>query len=128
MNPLAAPRCDSSNPGGASDAGSTGRASSVATMGSKVTYTGSTFGGPNKSVALSATVTDALGRPLAGVVVTFKLGSQTKTATTDATGVAATTLVLTQKPGLYPLTASWPGIANQYLPASTSILFSLNKK
>ena len=100
----------------------------VVAMGSKLTYTGSTFGSPNKSVALSATVTDALGRPLSGQVVTFKVGSQTASATTNASGVAATTLVLTQKPGIYPLTASWPGIANEYLPASASSSFSLNKK
>jgi hypothetical protein len=101
---------------------------SVAPMASKLAYTGSTFGGPNKSVALSATVTDALGGALSGVVVTFKLGSQTVMATTNGTGVAATTLVLTQKPGIYAITASWPGVTNEYLPASASSSFSLNKK
>jgi hypothetical protein len=77
---------------------------------------------------VSAKVVDALGRPLAGYVVTFVIGSQQTTATTNSSGVAATTIVLNQKPGFYPLTASWPGDSGKYLGDSTSAQFSLNKK
>ena len=100
----------------------------VSPMASQITYTGGLKGAPNKATSVSAKVVDALGRPLAGYVVTFVIGSQTTTATTNASGVAATTIVLTQKPGFYPLTASWPGDPGKYLGDSTSAQFSLKKK
>jgi PKD repeat protein len=100
----------------------------VSAMASKITYTGGLKGAPNKPTAVSAKVVDALGRPLAGYMVTFVIGTQSKTAVTDANGVAATTITLTQKPGFYQLTASWPGDAGKYLGDSTSAQFSLNKK
>lgn len=100
----------------------------VSSMASTITYTGGLKGAPNKATAVSATVLDALGRPLAGYVVTFVIGSQSATATTNASGIAATQIVLTQKPGFYPLTASWSGDPGKYLGATTSAQFSLNKK
>ncbi|MDT4939528.1 MAG: hypothetical protein QOG80_3199 [Pseudonocardiales bacterium] len=100
----------------------------VSAMGTNLVYTGTLSGSPNKSVPLSAKLTDNLGRPLAGRVITFVLGSQTTTATTNASGVAATTLVLNQKPNRYSLTVSWPGAAGTYSPSSQSVSFSLNKK
>ncbi|HEX2893665.1 MAG TPA: Ig-like domain repeat protein, partial [Marmoricola sp.] len=100
----------------------------VSSMASTITYTGGLKGAPNKAVAVSAKVVDALGRPLGGYPVTFVLGSQSATATTDSSGVAATQIVLNQKPAYYPLTASWAGDPGKYLGASTSTQFSLNKK
>ena len=101
---------------------------SVAADASVLTYTGGLKGAPNKDTAVSAKLTDSLGRPLAGKVVTFAIGSQSVSATTNASGVAATTIKLTQKPGFYPLTASWPGVAGAYLDDSVALQFSLNKK
>ncbi|HET6165325.1 MAG TPA: PKD domain-containing protein [Marmoricola sp.] len=100
----------------------------VSPMASTITYTGGLKGAPNKATSVSARVVDALGRPLGGYVVTFVIGSQSKTAVTNASGVAATTITLTQKPGFYPLTASWAGDPGKYLGDSTSAQFSLNKK
>jgi len=100
----------------------------VSAMASKITYTGGLKGAPNKPTAVSAKVVDALGRPLAGYTVTFVIGTQSKTAVTDANGVAATTITLIQKPGFYQLTASWPGDPGKYLGDSTTAQFSLNKK
>ena len=100
----------------------------VSEMASKITYTGGVSGAPNKATAVSAKVVDALGRPLSGYVVTFVVGSQSVTAITNSNGVAATTLTLNQKPGFYPLTASWAGDPGKYLGDSTSAQFSLNKK
>lgn len=100
----------------------------VSAMASKITYTGGLSGAPNKFTTLSASVVDALGRPLGGYVVTFVVGSQSITATTNSNGVASGQLKLTQKPGFYPLTASWTGDAGKYLGSSTSAQFSLNKK
>jgi hypothetical protein len=100
----------------------------VSPMASKITYTGGLKGAPNKATAVSAKVVDALGRPLGGYVVTFTIGSQSVTATTNSAGVAASQIVLNQKPGFYPLTASWAGDPGKYLGDSTSAQFSLNKK
>jgi PKD repeat protein len=100
----------------------------VSPMASTITYTGGLKGAPNKATSVSAKVVDALGRPLAGYPVTFVIGSQQTTATTNSSGVAATTITLNQKPGFYPLTASWPGDSGKYLGDSTSAQFSLNKK
>lgn len=100
----------------------------VSPMASTITYTGGLKGAPNKATAISAKVVDALGRPLGGYVVTFVIGSQSATATTNSSGVAATQIVLNQKPGFYPLTASWTGDPGKYLGASTAAQFSLNKK
>lgn len=100
----------------------------VSAMASSITYTGGLKGAPNKPTAVSAKVVDALGRPLAGYVVTFVIGSQSAVATTNASGVAATSITLSQKPGFYPLTASWAGDPGKYLGDSTGAQFSLNKK
>jgi PKD repeat protein len=100
----------------------------VSAMASKITYTGGLKGAPNKATAVSAKVVDALGRPLGGYVVTFVIGSQSVSATTNSSGVAATSIVLTQKPGFYPLTVSWAGDPGKYLGDSTSAQFSLNKR
>src|SRR5213075_2698827 len=74
---------------------------------SAIVYTGALNGGPNKIVALSATLTDGLGRALAGKTIVFNLGTQSASAVTDANGNAATGLKLTLKNGKYPLTATW---------------------
>jgi PKD repeat protein len=100
----------------------------VSAMASKITYTGGLKGAPNKATSVSAKVVDALGRPLGGYLVTFVIGSQSVTATTNTSGVAATQIVLTQKPGFYPLTVSWAGDPGKYLGDSASAQFSLNKK
>jgi PKD repeat protein len=100
----------------------------VSAMASHLTYTGGLKGAPNKAVAVSAKVVDALGRPLAGYPVTFTIGTQSVTASTNAAGVATTQIVLTQKPAFYTLTASWAGDAGKYLGDSATAQFSLNKK
>jgi len=100
----------------------------VAPMATSLAYTGSTTGGPNKTVPVSAALTDVLGRVLAGEPVTITLGSQTVSGITDATGSFATTLKLSQKPGTYPITVSWPGEVGHYSAATTNGTFHLNKK
>lgn len=96
-----------------------------------VTYTGVLNGGPNKKVNLSAVLVDSQNKPLANRVIAFKLGSQTASATTNASGVAATTLMLNQKNGSYPLTATFTPVgadANLYLDSVASATFKLQVK
>ncbi len=100
----------------------------VTSMASAIVYTGTLSSKPNAKIPLSATVTDVLGRPIANQTVTFVIGSQTVTAQTDANGVASTALKLTLKPGTYPVSVSWAGIAGRYAGAAWSGSFKLNTK
>jgi PKD repeat protein len=65
-------------------------------------------------------------RPIVGRSITFKLGSQTMTATTDSRGVASTRATVTQRMGLYAVTATFtPGgtDAQQYKGSSMALPF-----
>lgn len=100
----------------------------VDAMASTVTWTGSLTGKPNKEAPLSAKLVDALGRPLAGYEVTFRIGAQSVNATTNASGVATATIKLSQKPGSYAVQVSWPGDAGRYLADDWMGTFKLNTK
>ena len=96
-----------------------------------ISYTGTTSGGPNKTVVLSALLKDATGTALAGRQVVFVLGSQQVQATTGASGIASASLKLTQKNGTYPLTATWApsgADANRYVGSAASATFKLQAK
>jgi PKD repeat protein len=101
---------------------------SVGLKATSVTYTGALTGGPNKTITLSAIVKDASGTPLSGVTVNFVLGSQSASAVTDASGLAATSLKLAQKNGTYTLTATYGGTAGKYSGSGTSATFKLQAK
>jgi hypothetical protein len=75
-----------------------------------LTYTGDTTATYGGSTTLSATLTQAGGTPLAGRTVTFTLGSQTCTATTDADGLVTCTIAdVTQDAGATTVVASYGG-------------------
>jgi hypothetical protein len=96
-----------------------------------VTYTGALTGGPNKTISLSAVLVDSQNHPLAGKVIAFKLGSQSASATTNASGVAATTLALNQRNASYTLTATYTTMGadtNLYLGSVASATFKLQVK
>lgn len=96
-----------------------------------VTYTGALNGGPNKTISLSAILVDSQNNPLAGKVIAFHLGSQSASATTNASGVAATTLTLNQKNATYTLTATFtpsPADSTFYLGSIASATFKLQVK
>jgi PKD domain-containing protein len=103
---------------------------SVSRMPSSVTYSGATSGGPNKTVALTAKLVDAQNRPLAGKSILFQLGVQSASAVTGATGIATTSLKLTQKNGSYALTTTWTPTAvdgTQWTGASATQTFVIGK-
>jgi hypothetical protein len=87
-----------------------------------LTYTGPNTANSSKTVALSATVVDDLGQPVAGRVVTFTLGTQSISATTDSSGVAVATIKLNQKHGTYTVSASYGG-DGKYIASSDSRSF-----
>jgi hypothetical protein len=101
----------------------------IARKATTTTYTGAKTGGPNKEVVLSAVLTDATGKPLAGKTVTFQLGSQGPlNATTNSSGAASTTLKLSQKNGTYTVSATYAGDADYYLGSSQGVIFKLQAK
>src|SRR5262249_11889294 len=90
-------------------------------------YTGPTSSAPSKSVTLTADLVDEYGQAVAGKKVTFTLGSQTATGTTDAAGKASAVIKLTQKPGSYPASASLAPGAARSNDASDSDTFVIGK-
>ncbi|MGZ8513465.1 MAG: PKD domain-containing protein, partial [Candidatus Limnocylindrales bacterium] len=104
---------------------------SISRKATSVTYTGALNGGPNKTITLSAVLKDATGKALASRTITFVLGTQTVSAVTNGSGVASTSLKLSQKNGKYPLTATWTpsGVdAGDYTGSAASASFSLQAK
>ena len=112
-------------------AGPSTAAFTVTQKATTTTYTGALTGGPNKTIVLSATLVDASVKPLAGRTIAFVLGSQAASATSDASGVASTSLKLTQKNGTYPLTATYVPAGQdvaEYLGSAASATFKLQSK
>ena len=66
-----------------------------------LTYNGDTDEQYSDSVNLSATlIDDVSGSGVQGKTITFNIGSQSTTAVTDGSGIAAATLILTQDPAV----------------------------
>ncbi|MBA3499294.1 MAG: PKD domain-containing protein [Myxococcota bacterium] len=107
------------------DGGASGELFAVSRIATALSYTGSLVGGPNKTVNLSTKLVDALDRPLAGKLVSFQLGTQSASATTDANGIATASLKLAQKNGQYQLTTSYAGNASQWTSASSSVNYTI---
>jgi hypothetical protein len=98
---------------------------SVTKDGTILTYTGVLSALPSKSVSLTAKLTDDMGRPVAGKTVTFTLGTQGCTGTTNSVGVASCTIAkVTQKPGNYFPTVSFAGNGD-YLASSANLAFKI---
>lgn len=98
----------------------------VAQRATTTTYTGPNKSTPSKNVTLSATVLDDHGQPVAGRTVSFTLGTQSITATTDASGVASATIKLDQKHGTYTATATFaPPATDKYTGSTNSQTFTI---
>ena len=91
-------------------------------------YTGPLSSAPSKTVAVTATLVDEYGQPVAGKKVNFQLGSQTAVGTTDATGKASANIKLILKPGSYALSATFPaGDAKYNTSGDTGLAFVIGK-
>ena len=92
------------------------------------TYTGSTTGDYHDSVTLSGTLVDGeTSSPVPNETLSFTLGSQSCSGVTDFTGAASCTLVLTQVPGSYTVTASFAG-DSVYGASSDSAPFTITRE
>ena len=96
-----------------------------------LTYTGVTTVEYNHSAAVSATFTDPSNgnAAVAGESITFTLGAsatETCTATTDASGSAACSFVVTDSPGSYTLNVTFAGDST-YAAASLAVPFTVTQ-
>jgi hypothetical protein len=90
-------------------------------------YTGVLKAGSSKTVALTATLVDEYGQAVVGKQVTFVLGAQTATGTTDGTGHVSVSLKLTQKAGSYPFSATFAAGDAKYSGSSVTGTFVIGK-
>jgi len=89
-------------------------------------YTGPLSSSPSKTVTFTASLVDEYGQAVAGRKVTFKVGSQTATGTTDAAGKATVSFKLTQK-GSLPLTVTFPAGDAKYNASADSATFQVGR-
>ena len=95
-----------------------------------LTYTGDTTADFHDPATLSAVLTDPSttpASPVPGATITFTLGTQGCTATTDLTGRAACVITLNQVPGSYTVNASYAG-NGLLLPSSASSPFTITRE
>jgi PKD repeat protein len=89
-------------------------------------YFGDFIGRTGSNSDMRAILVDRDLHPLVGRTITFTLGGQTVSATTDSRGVATTTLRVTAGRGLHALSATWrPGGTDvqQYAGSSMTVPF-----
>ena len=91
-----------------------------------LTYTGDNTEQYSDQQTLSATLKDdGSGNGVSGKTISFTIGSQTVTAVTNASGVASTTLTLTQNPdAAYTVATSFAGDGN-YLAGADNDAFTI---
>ena len=93
----------------------------------QLVYSGDTKGQYSDSVTLKATLTDKDGG-LSGKTITFTIGAQSTTATTDASGVATVSITLAQNPvNTYAVEADFAG-DGYYIPSHDSDPFDIQKE
>jgi hypothetical protein len=101
----------------------------------KITYSGDTSGDYNDPVTFTATLVDdgsptsfTKGNPLPGEQLTFTLGAEHCSATTDASGKATCQVTPLDNPGPYSVVVSFGGDEPTYEASMTSAAFTLNKE
>ena len=93
------------------------------------TYTGPTSGDYHDSISLSATLTNNLNsQGVAGKTISFSVGAESCSATTDASGVATCPVTLADLPGgAYNVQATFAG-NDTYEASGASSPFTVNKE
>jgi len=99
----------------------------VTTRDTTLAYSGPLSSSPSKRVTLTASLVDEYGDPVVGRKVTFVLGSQSAVGTTDAAGLASASFKLAQKPGSYPLSATFAAGDAKYGPSADAGTFVIGK-
>lgn len=92
------------------------------------TYTGPTSGDYHDSVSLSAKLTNDLNsQGVSGETISFSVGGESCSATTDASGIATCSVTPADVPGAYNVQATFAGDAT-YDPSGASQPFTVNKE
>jgi hypothetical protein len=111
--------------------GNESTASATITVNKRVTtltYGGSSTAQYSDPATVQATLIDqTTGAKISGVTVTFVIGTQSVTAVTDAAGVAAGTIVLTQAPTTYQVVSTFTGNGT-YTGSNDSDPFAITKE
>jgi hypothetical protein len=94
----------------------------------QLTYTGDLSGQYSDSVSLNATLTDGNGNPLSDKEITFTIGSQSISTTTNQNGVVTASLILEQTPGKYYFVEISFNGDEDYLPVFISQPFEIQKE
>ena len=93
-----------------------------------IVYNGDLSAAYSDPATVSGVLTDKLnGTPLSGQTVSFTLGTQSATATTDSTGSASSIIVINQPSGNVTVTISFAG-NSIYLPSADTQPFTINKE
>jgi hypothetical protein len=93
-----------------------------------IVYTGDTSADYHDIANVSATLTDNnSGLPVPAATLSFTIGSQSCTATTDASGHAACSILLNQIPGSTTVVASFAGSGLE-LPSQVSVPFTITRE
>jgi kumamolisin len=106
------------------DAVSTSTAFTVLHIPTTITYTGPTSAVQGHAVTLSATLTDnSDGKGISGQTLSFTVGAEHCTGTTNSNGEASCPVTPTDAPGSYTLEVSFAGDEPTYEPSSTTAAF-----
>ncbi|MCP1381060.1 beta strand repeat-containing protein, partial [Runella salmonicolor] len=93
-----------------------------------LTYSGETSGQYSDPVVIQATLIDNLtNTPISGKNISFTLGAQSTSATTDGSGLANSSITLNQAPGNYTVASAFAG-DGIYGASSDSDPFAINKE
>ncbi len=94
-----------------------------------VTYSGPASGAVGASVTMSGDLVDLSGLPvpLSGEAVSFTIGTQSCSGTTNAAGHATCVLTLTQTAGSYSVATAFGGVPGVYTASSDSDPFTIVK-
>ena len=91
-------------------------------------YTGPLSSGPSKTITLQAHLVDEYGQPVVGRKVDFSLGNQSAVGTTDSSGSASVDIKLSQKPGTYPLSATFSADGKYNGASDAPLTFQIGNK
>ncbi len=93
-----------------------------------LTYSGASSGQYSDPVVIQATLIDNLtNTPISGKNISFTLGTQSTSATTDGSGLANSSITLNQAPGNYTVASAFAG-DGIYGASSDSDPFTINKE
>ncbi len=90
-----------------------------------LTYIGHLSVVVNNQATLTAILTNSSGRGISGKTITFTIGSQSITATTNGSGRASVKMLVTQLPGVYTVNAGFNG-DNTYKNSNDNEVFTIN--